>query len=122
MREVKIDGKTIPILGNGASILIAEDELHEDVVQMIAATVDCMQSGKFNSSLITKLTYVFAKSANSNFASDYKTFVSGIKHVGDVVNKQNAYILMDEAMDMLRTSDDEEKPAKAKKKAVSKEV
>lgn len=119
MRNVKINGRDIPIDSRGVSIIFYMDEFGRDILQDAMNFLLNVSSQRPNLSIISKILYTYIKTANETRFKNYRAFMESFKNITALIDKDNMTAILDETYDLLgidRTKNEEDEEGKDSKK------
>lgn len=119
MRNVKINGRDIPIDSRGVSIIFYMDEFGRDILQDAMNFLLNVSSQRPNLSIISKILYTYIKTANETRFKNYRAFMDSFKNITALIDKDNMTAILDETYDLLgidRTKKEEDEEGKDSKK------
>lgn len=120
MRNVKINGKDIPIDSRGVSVVFYMDEFGRDILQDAMNFLLNVSSQRPNLSVISKILYTYIKTANETRYKNYRAFMDSFKNITALIDKDNMASILDETYDLLgidktKKEDDEDSKKKEEK-------
>ena len=119
MRNVKINGRDIPIDSRGVSIIFYMDEFGRDILQDAMNFLLNVSSQRPNLSIISKILYTYIKTANETRFKNYRAFMDSFKNITALIDKDNMTAILDETYDLLgidRAKNEEDEEGKDSKK------
>lgn len=122
MQTVKWNNKELSLLGTGKTVVIYQEEFHENIFSSMNLFITQTANGKIDLSLISKLFYALAKTANNEVFGNYKSFMENTTKVGQFAKGELLGAIALEIQEMMDVGDSEEvtdakkKPTKAKQK------
>lgn len=119
MQTVKWDDKEVTLVGTGKAVLIFSDEFHMDIFAVMNLFIAQMQKGRVDTSVISKLFYVFAKTGNNDIFKDYRSFMESVTKIGAFANNDLLVALINVVQDTMSTG---EKTEDTKKKQTKKKT
>lgn len=109
MRNVTVNGRSLPVDTRGETILVYMDEFGRDILQDAMLFMTCTSASRPNLSITSKLMYAYIKTANEDMFKNYRVFMRSFKNVTAFLDKDNVNALVDETMDLLGVEREESK-------------
>ena len=116
MRNITVNGKNIPVDSRGATVIIYMEEFGRDILQDAMRFLTNISASLPDSSLISRITYAYIKTANEDIYKNYRIFMDSFKSIRPFIEKDNMKAILEETYDLLgidtEKSDEEEKTQK----------
>lgn len=115
MRNVTVNGKTLPVDTRGETVLIYMDEFGRDILADAMMFLTGTTASRPNLSVTSKIMYSYIKTANNDIYKNYHIFMNSMKNAKAFLDKDNVLALVEETYDLLgveKESDDAKKEKK----------
>lgn len=122
MQTVKWKNQDITIYCSGDTIRLFVNEFHTDLFQEFERFYANSSRGKIEFTNISKLFYIFAKTANSEIFKSYNEFLSSILKLSELNDEKIVYAIMaevNETMNIGKKDNEEKDDEDSKKKKTS---
>lgn len=122
MQTVKWKNQDITIYCSGDTIRLFVNEFHTDLFQEFERFYVNSSRGKIEFTNISKLFYIFAKTANSEVFKSYNEFLSSILKLSELNDEKIVYAIMaevNETMNIGQKGNEEKNDEDSKKKKTS---